>query len=308
MAGIMGRIPGRHIPTAYPFRPARDMREAMRMQDALDYAVASGNDAAAREIAAAIRASGVDAEGVGIRRALRSLEREPLDIMPERTFEDMGQDIGKSVRSYEGLRSGRTANLRNQPHAGSAGMELRAAAEEAIRSRQQSAASENLGRSVALLGAGGLAGMIADTATRMQSSPPGIEDFAGEAMDEPMADLPAIDPAPLPMPEPEDPTISDITFEDPMGTADLVAESRPIPDSTPMALIREAIAAERAARAAPPAPARLSPEEIAALRGQVVDIRDAATGAAMDSFYPPESEEYKAEQRMKLMYPQLRRR
>jgi len=28
----------------------------------------------------------------------------------------------------------------------------------------------------------------------------------------------------------------------------------------------------------------------------------------MDSFYPPESDEYKAEQRMRLMYPQLRRR
>lgn len=304
MAGIMGRIPGRHIPTAYPFRPARNIDEALRMQDALDYAVASGNDAAAREIAAAIRASGVDAEGVGIRRALRSLEREPMDIMPERTFEDMAQDIDQSVRSHDWMRSGR-GRLKNQWRGDIAGSELRAAAEEAIRSRQQAAASENLGRSVALLGAGGLAGMIADTATRMQPSPPGIEDFASEAMDEPMADLPAIDPAPLPMPEPEEPTISDITFEDPMATADLVAESRPIPDSTPMALIREAIAAERAAQAAP---ARLSPEEIAALRGQVVDIRDAATGAAMDSFYPPESEEYKAEQRMKLMYPQLRRR
>lgn len=311
MAGILGRIPGRHIPQMMPFRPARNMDEAMRMQDALDYAVASGNDAAAREIAAAIRASGVDAEGVGVRRALRSLEREPLDIMPERTFEDMAQDIGKSVRSFEGLRSGRTANLRNQPHAGSAGMELRAAAEEAIRGRQQAAASENLGRAAALLGAGGLAGMIADTSGRMHGSPPGIADLEGVAMapeiamDDPEMVLP--DPTPLPVPI-EEPELGDITFEDPMGTADLAAESRPIPDSTPMALIREAIAAERAARAAPPAPARLSPEEIAALRGQVVDIRDAATGAAMDSFYPPESEEYKAEQRMKLMYPQLRRR
>jgi len=27
----------------------------------------------------------------------------------------------------------------------------------------------------------------------------------------------------------------------------------------------------------------------------------------MDSFYPPESEEYKREQRMKLRYPQMRR-
>lgn len=308
MAGILGRIPGRHIPSRMPFRPARTMDEAMRMQDALDYAVASGNDAAAREIAAAIRASGVDAEGVGIRRALRAMERDPIEVMPQRSFEDMGQEIGKSVRSYEGLRSGRTANLRNQPHAGSAGMELRAAAEEAIRGRQEAAASEGLGRAAALLGAGGLAGMIADSTTRMRPSPPGIEDFAGEAMDAPLEDLPQIEPSPMAMPSMEEPVdLGDLTYEDPMGTADLVAESRPIPDSTPMSLIREAIAAERASQA--PAPVgRLTPQDIAALRSQVVDIRDAQTGAAMDSFYPPESEEYKAEQRMKLMYPQLRRR
>lgn len=308
MAGIMGRIPGRHIPSRMPFRPARDMDEALRMQDALDYAVASGNDAAAREIAAAIRASGVDAEGVGIRRALRSLEREPMEVLPQQTFEDMAQDIGKSVRSYDGLmRAGRpgpgggTANFPNQPHAKAAGLELRAAAEEAIRSRQQSAASENLGRSVALLGAGGLAGMIADSAGRMSGSPPGVRDMESIAM----APEIAVGDYDEPMPPMEEPSLGDITFEDPMATAELAAESRPIPDSTPMALIREAIAAERAAQAAP---GRLSPEEIAALRGQVVDIRDAATGAAMDSFYPPESEEYKAEQRMRLMYPQMRRR
>ena len=98
-----------------------------------------------------------------------------------------------------------------------------------------------------------------------------------------------------------DPTQIDSFRDDPMATADLVAESRPIPEDTPMIAIEEAVASA-------PRPGRLTPEEIAALRGQVVDIRDAATGAPMDSFYPPESEEYKREQRMKLMYPQLRRR
>ena len=304
MAGIMGRIPGRHIPSMMPFRPARNMREAMRMQDALDAAVASGNEAAAREIAAAIRASGVDAEGVGIRRALRSLEREPLEVLPERSFEDMAQDIDQSVRSHDWMRSGR-GRLKNQWRGDIAGRELRAAAEEAIRSRQQAAASENLGRSVALLGAGGLAGMIADSSGRMRGSPPGMRDMESVAM----APEIAMGDYEEPMPPMEEPELGDIAYDDPMATADLVAESRPIPDSTPMALIREAIAAERAAQAAPPAaPGRLTPQEIAALRGQVVDIRDAATGAPMDSFYPPESEEYKAEQRMKLMYPQLRRR
>jgi hypothetical protein len=303
MAGILGRVRGRHIPTSMPFRPARSMQEAIRAQDALDAAVASGDQTLARVIAASIRASDIPANEVGVMRSLRALERGPMEVLPARSFEDMGQEIGQSVRSYEGLRSGRTANLRNQPHAGSAGMELRAAAEDAIAGRQQAAASENLGRAAALLGAGGLAGMIADTADRMQPSPPGIQDFASEAMDDPMMDLPG-DPSPMPLSE--EPSIGDIAFDDPMATSDLAAESRPIPDSTPMALIREAIAAERAAP--PSRPGRLSPEEIAALRSQVVDIRDAETGAPMDSFYPPESEEYKAEQRMKLMYPQLRRR
>lgn len=234
MAGI--RIRPRHIPSSMPFRPARTTREAMLMQDALDQAMGTGNEALAREIAAAIRMSNVDPNSVGVMRALRSLEREPLEVLPQRTFEDMGQDIGKSVRSYEGLISGRTGRLNNQQLAQPAGAELRAAAEEAIRSRQQSAASENLGRSAALLGAGGLAAMIADTVTRMRPSPPGIEDFASEAMDEPL--LPGGDPSPMAMPEPEEPSIGDLTFEDPMGTADLVAESRPIPDSTPMSLIR----------------------------------------------------------------------
>jgi len=241
MAGI--RIRPRSVPTMHPFRPARDMPEAMRMQDALDYAVGSGNDAAAREIAAAIRASGVDAEGVGIRRALRALQREPMEVLPEATFEDMAQDIGKSVRSYEGLLSGRTANLRNQPYARPAGAELRAAAEEAIRGRQQSAAAENLGRSAALLGAGGLAGMIADTAGRMSGSPPGMRDMESIAM----APEIAMGDYDEPMPPMEEPSLGDITFEDPMATAELAAESRPIPDSTPMALIRENMAEEAAA-------------------------------------------------------------
>ncbi len=269
MAGI--RIRPRSVPTMHPFRPAQTTREAMLMQDALDQAMGSGDDALAREIAAAIRMSDVDPGSVGVMRALRSLEREPMEVLPEATFEDMAQDIGKSVRSYEGLLSGRTANLRNQPYARPAGAELRAAAEEAIRGRQQSAASENLGRSAALLGAGGLAGMIADTAGRMQQSPPGIQDFAGEAMDD-SALLP--DLAPMAMPAPEEPDLGDITFEDPMATAELVAESRPIPDSTPMALIR----ANREEEAASPPPkmtaAQFVAQAMADIQKQTAQLND----------------------------------
>jgi hypothetical protein len=105
----------------------------------------------------------------------------------------------------------------------------------------------------------------------------------------PVDDVPVTDdfvPQEVPMPMPEELALME---DDPMATADLVGESRPIPASTPKV-------------------ETLTPEEIEALRSQVVSIRDAQTGQAMDSFYPPESEEYKAEQRMKKMYPQLRSR
>lgn len=305
----------RRAPSLMPFRPARSVDEAIRMQDALDAAVASGDATLARVIAAAIRASDIDSNDVGIVRSLRSLDREPVEVVAPTRFDDMSnpltQDIAKSVRSFDALRSGRTANLRNQPYARPAGAELRAAAEEALASRQQAAAAENLARAAALTGAGGLAGMIADSSVRMQPSPDGMRDMGGEAVDmTPMDEPPMpeiVESTPVVMEEPV--ALGDIGFDNPMDTADLVAESRPIPDSTPMALIREAIAAERAARpVAPPAPREtLTPAEIDALRGKVVSIRDAATGAPMDSFYPPESEEYKREQRMKLRYPQLRR-
>lgn len=86
---------------------------------------------------------------------------------------------------------------------------------------------------------------------------------------------------------PEMPSMDDMLGV--FDTADLVAESRPIPDSTPRV-------------------EQLTPEEIAMLRPQVISIRDAKTGQAVNSFYPPESEEYKREQRMKQRYPQLRMR
>lgn len=305
----------RFIPSSMPFRSARDIPEAMRMQDALDAAVGSGQTELAREIAAAIRASDVDPQVVGIRRALRALEAQPMEVLPQRTFEDMGQEIGKSVRSFEGLRSGRTANLRNQPFARPAGAELRAAAEEGIQSAREARAAEQLGRAAATVGAGGLAAMIADSMDRMTPSAPGIDDLTSEAVDmTPMTDMGMPEMAasiedPIRAAAMDlDPTQVDFLRDDPMATADLVAESRPIPDDTPLAAIEEAVASEPRVVKKTTVTSTLSPGEIDALRGQVVDIRDAATGAPMDSFYPPESEEYKREQRMKLRYPQLRRR
>jgi hypothetical protein len=156
----------------------------------------------------------------------------------------------------------------------------------------------------AILGAAGMGGMMSDTIGRFQGDDASVANAPAPEMpmeSDPLMDFVAPDVDMLPvddMPIPQE-RIAPVTLSDadmgltdfsPMDTADLVAESRPIPASTPSVM-----------------PEMLTPEEIAALRGQVVSIRDAKTGQAMDSFYPPESEEYKREQRMKLRYPQMRR-
>jgi hypothetical protein len=189
------------------------------------------------------------------------------------------------------------------------------AAQDSIRGQQQALASENLGRAGAALGAGGLAAMIAESSGRMAepvAMAPTDMPAVADAMEEPtdrgwMEELQLPD---VPIMEPDVVTTDDfpaikniardleaeqmdLLNDDPMATADLVQESRPLPGSMPT--VRNQ-------------PGRLTPEEIAMLRSQVVAIRDAQTGQAMDSFYPPESEEYNAEQRAKQMYPQLRRR
>ena len=245
----------RFIPSSMPFRPARQMDEAMRMQDALDMAVGTGNDALAREIADAIRASSVDPQVVGIRRALRAIEGQPMEVLPQRTFEDMGQEIGASVRSYDGMRSGRTGNLNNQWRGDIAGREIRAAAEEGIQSAREARAAEQMGRAAATAGAGGLAAMIADSMDRMTPSAPGIRGVQSEAVDmEPLADYPmesaSVEDPIRAVAMDLDPTQIDSFRDDPMATADLVAESRPIPDDTPMIAIEEAVASETPARGA----------------------------------------------------------
>lgn len=201
-------------------------------------------------------------------------------------------------RAYDNLRRGRSANLWNQPFNAPAGAAIRDAAADAIRALQRDAQMEQLGRIAALAGVGGLGGMIAasDANLRgpaelasMAETPvpqviavePSLEDIVASMPDVAMEDN--YEPVVADMPMPSQP---DMPMPDSFSTADLVAESRPLPASTP----------------------RLTAEEIDALRSQVVDIRDAATGQAMDSFYPPESEEYKAEQRAKKRYPQLRMR
>lgn len=314
------------------FRSPRTIGEFLDMMDAADALRAAGRSTDEIDAALAAVRGSFDPDGVEISRMLRGMQAEPmratptiplsaLDVPPiPGRLDDMDGPtlaaINKANNSFQGLQSGRTLNLRNQntPLNQIRREDILTAAEEGIRGQQQAAASEGLGRAAATLGAGGLAAMIAESAGRMTPSPAGMGDM------ESIAEAPELEPLPAPrvaamppardfelpdvpidLPEAMDPPDMyadatpvvvpdlaplDVLEDDPMATADLVEESRPIPVSTP----------------------RLTPEEIDALRSQVVAIRDAQTGEAMDSFYPPESEEYKAEQRMKKMYPQLRRR
>jgi hypothetical protein len=153
-----------------------------------------------------------------------------------------------------------------------------------------------MGTAAAIAGAAGLGGMIAETTGRLPGDAAGVANAPAPdpLMDyvAPEVDMLPVDDMPIPQEQFAPVQLPEMGLTDfsPMETADLVAEQRPIPASTPTAM-----------------PEMLTPEEIAALRGQVVSIRDAKTGQAMDSFYPPESEEYKREQRMKLRYPQMRR-
>jgi hypothetical protein len=219
------------------------MREALLMQDALESAVGSGDHSLAQTIANAIRASEIDPTSIGTMRALRAIEGQPMEVMQARRFDDMDpattQAIDKSVRSHDSLRSGRTANLRNQPFARPAGNALRDAAQDSIRAAQQASASENLGRAAALAGGAGLAGMIADTTDRMRPSPEGIGDLDSTA-DE-------VDFTPLERPMPQmDAGLDSVELtDDPMATADLVQESRPLPASTPQRPMTAEEAAEQ---------------------------------------------------------------
>jgi len=296
------------------FRGPRTMAEFLDMQDAAAAMRAAGR--ATDEIDAALASArrSFDPNSLSISQMLRGMRNEPMDAMPTiplnaldvppvaPMMDDMSA-ANKANSSYQALRSGRTLNLRNQNTDINRIRQddILTAAQDSIRGHQEAAAAEAMARNLA--GAAALGGgvMVGESLSRGYNDGPTTADVPREELSRPMdVDLPDVDllpvddvpvtddfvPREVPMPMPEELALME---DDPMATANLVEESRPIPASTPKV-------------------ERLTPEEIEALRSQVVSIRDAQTGQAMDSFYPPESEEYKAEQRMKKMYPQLRRR
>jgi hypothetical protein len=320
------------------FREPRTIEEFLRLVDSADGLRGAGRSADTADAALDAARASFDPDSIRISQLLREMERDAARMGPQASsgefhpnawpagteswaaaptmFDDMSA-ANKANNSFQALQSGRTLNLRNQntPMNQMRRDDILTAAQDSIRGQQQALASENLGRAGAALGAGGLAAMIAESSGRMAepvAMAPTDMPAVADAMEEPtdrgwMEELQLPD---VPIMEPDVVTTDDfpaikniardleaeqmdLLNDDPMATADLVQESRPLPGSMPT--VRNQ-------------PGRLTPEEIAMLRSQVVAIRDAQTGQAMDSFYPPESEEYKAEQRAKQMYPQLRRR
>jgi hypothetical protein len=332
---------------AFGFRGPRSLKELLDMEDAARAARAAGREDIAWRIEDALRdanrASDFDAPGLAISRILRGMQSERIPESPALDLngldvpaapgrlDDMDAAtlaaINKSNNSYNALASGRTLRLKNN------NTDLKrirrddilTAAQDAIRRQQEAADAEALMRKAAGAGALSLGAMAAHTiAGAGLRKHPSIAEHTQtdlEMPDEPMTEevptsLPDVqlpDVALLPV---EDPAVvddflyrkhyvpeepADLFADSPMDTADLVEESRPIPASTPKVAVKET-------KVAASPVGKLTPQEIAALRSQVVSIRDAKTGQAMDSFYPPESEEYKAEQRAKMRYPQLRYR
>jgi len=309
---------------AMPFRAPRTVVEMLQMQDAAAALRAAGRMDSADAVESALRSVSFDPESMGVVQALRGFDppvsRDPdigmslrglstqdIPAMEPTSFPsyNRGLDYDKSNSSFNQLASGRTLNLRNQNTDLNRIRrdDILTAAQEGIDRAAAAQQAERMATAAAIAGAAGLGGMMSDTIGRFQGDDASVANAPAPEMPEsdplmdfvaPDVDMLPVDDMPIPQERIAPVTLSDaemgLTDFSPMDTADLVAEQRPIPASTPSVM-----------------PETLTPEEIAALRGQVVSIRDAKTGQAMDSFYPPESEEYKREQRMKLRYPQMRR-
>jgi sarcosine oxidase delta subunit len=306
-----------------PFRAPRTIVEALKMAESAAAFRAAGRMDDADIVEAALRSVSFDPDSIDTVRirelanfdppvsrdpdigmALRGFANQDIPAPSATSFEDMAQDMDQSVRNYNWMRSNRAGGMKNQWRGDIGGRDIRNAAQEGIDRAAAATQAERMATAAAILGAAGMGGMISDTIGRFQGDDASVANAPAPEMpmeSDPLMDFVApevdmlpVDDMPIPQERFAPVTLSDaemgLTDFSPMDTADLVAEQRPIPASTPSVM-----------------PETLTPEEIAALRGQVVSIRDARTGQAMDSFYPPESEEYKREQRMKLRYPQMRR-
>lgn len=126
--------------------------------------------------------------------------------------------LNRGQRAYDNLRTGRTANLRNQPFAGIGGQAIREAEEKAAMYRRAMAASAEQGellKDVGLIGAG-VAGAGAIGAGGVMLATSGMTPAAPAAQPTGSAADPLFAPAPA--------------MTSTGGTAELVNQTRPMPE------------------------------------------------------------------------------
>jgi hypothetical protein len=195
---------------------------------------------------------------------------EGLDVPGVAPMLDDMSAANKANNSFQALRSGRTLNLRNQntPLNQIRRDDILTAAQDSIAGMQEAEAAEAMARRAAGAAAVGGGLMIADTLTRgatsrqpttanmpmelEQAGDPMAEEYAPETAAPPgLSDFMAPDVELLPV---EDAPVTndymsmalptDLMSDDPMATADLAMESRPLPESTPRVAMTGAQAAE----------------------------------------------------------------
>jgi hypothetical protein len=250
-----------------PFRAPRTVVEMLQMQDAAAALRAAGRMDSADAVESALRSVSFDPESMGVVQALRGFDppvsRDPdigmslrglstqdIPAMEPTSFPGYtrGLDYDKSNSSFNQLASGRTLNLRNQNTDLNRIRrdDILTAAQEGIDRAAAATQAERMATAAAILGAAGLGGMIAETTGRLPGDGPSVANAPAPEMPEsdPLMDFVAPDVDMLPvddMPSPQE-RIAPVTLSDaemgltdfsPMDTADLVAESRPIPASTP---------------------------------------------------------------------------
>jgi hypothetical protein len=290
------------------FRAPRTMAEFLDMQDAAAAMRAAGR--ATDEIDAALAAASrsFDPDSLSISQMLRGMRSEPMDAMPTvplnaldvppvaGRLDDMDADtlkaVNKANNSFMGLESGRTLNLRNQNTDLNRIRrdDILSAAEQSIRGQQEAAAAEAM--ALQLAGAAALGGgmMAGESLTRGYNDGPITADLPVDGMpaarpmdvDIPDVDMLPVDDVPVTndyipqsVPMPEELALLE---DDPMATANLVEESRPIPASTP----RVQTAAEAAAKFSADAQAQIARLNAYRRSGQITPDVDRKMSAEID--------------------------
>ena len=250
---------------AYPFRAPRTIVEMLQMQDAAQALRSAGRMDAADAVEQAVRSASFDPDSVGVVEALRgfnppvagdpslnvtlrNLASQDIAAPEPVSFPGYarGTDYDKANASFNKLRSGSMFNLRNQdtPLNRIRQDDILTAAQEGIDRAAAAQQAERMATAAAIIGAAGMGGMMSDTVGRFKGDDTSIAN--APAPDYPVSDplmdyvgpdvpLDPVDDPPIPQERAIQMSEPDLGLTDfsPMDTADLAAEQRPLPDSTP---------------------------------------------------------------------------